>query len=123
LPLGTRLDVRAPYYRAFSLSATIEAMPRRAPADIAAAVRQTLRQGFALTSQFAAEPRAFGVPVTTRDVAALIRHAPGVRRIGQLALSANGAVDTVEMGAYSLPRLDLASSSISVTRMGEAGAP
>lgn len=123
MPLGTRLDVRAPDYRAFSLSATLEAMPRRDPADIEAAVRQKLREGFALTPRPGIETRPFGASVTTRDVAALIRRVPGVKRVSELTLRGNGNTGTIRMSAFSLPRLDLAGSSISVLRAGAAGAP
>lgn len=117
MPLGTRLSVRAPVYRAFTLTARVEALPRRNPDDIESAIRDQLRDAFTLTPRRGLEPREFGAPVTRRDLAALIRKASGVRRVISLALLVDGKTeDTLELARRELPRLNLAQSLISVER-------
>ena len=124
LPLGTRLVVRAPDYQAFTLTARIEALPRRNPEEIQKAIRERLRDAFVLTPRAGLEPRHFGAPVTPRDLAALIRKVPGVRRVISLALGVDGkAVDVLKLHRRALPRLDLSATEITVERSGPGGTP
>lgn len=117
LPLGTRLRVRAPVYRSFAVRANVEALPRRNPTDVADAIKQTLRDEFTVVPRRNAEPRKFGTPVSKRDLAALIRGVAGVRRIRDLALLVDGVPrEELALGNTELPRLDIARSSIDVTR-------
>ncbi len=122
MPLGTRLRVRAPRYRSFSVRARIVAMPRRNPADIEQAVKQKLRDAFTLVPRTNLSPREFGAPVTVRDLAALIRAVPGVQRIAELSLLVDGQ-DTKELslGRMELPRIDLAASRIEGQRAPTGG--
>ena len=123
MPLGTRLDVRAPGYLNFSLDARIEVLPRRNPAHVEEAIRQKLRDAFALTPRDNLTLREFGVPVTARDLAALIRSVPGVRRTTALAMAVDGAVATaLTLRRMELARLDLAASHIVAERAPEGGA-
>lgn len=117
IPLGTRLRVRAPVYRAFSLRARFEVLPRRNPDEIAKAVKDRLRDAFTLVPRKNLVPREFGAPVTQRDLAALIRGVSGVRRITELTLSGDGASGgELPLGRVELPRLDLAASDIGAAR-------
>ncbi|MGH8235855.1 MAG: putative baseplate assembly protein, partial [Steroidobacteraceae bacterium] len=123
MPLGTRLRVRAPRYRSFSVRARIVAMPRRNPADIEQAVKQKLRDTFVLVARPNLTPRAFGAPVTVRDLAALIRAVTGVQRIDELTMLVDGQ-DTkqLSLGRMDLPRLDLTASRIEGQRAPSGGA-
>jgi hypothetical protein len=123
MPLSTRLTVRAPGYRSFSLNASIEVLPRRNPADIEQAVRLRLRDAFTLVPRANLTPREFGAPVTARDLAALIRAVPGVRRTIELVMSVGGnIVPELVPKRLELARLDLASSQITAQRASDGGA-
>ena len=123
MPLGARLDVRAPSYRDFTLRARVEALPRRNPADIDVAIRTRLRDAFALTPRRGVEPRAFGSKVSPRDLAALIRTVPGVRRVISLAMLVGGqSVQVLAPARQGLPRLILGKDSIAVERAGGGAA-
>jgi predicted phage baseplate assembly protein len=122
MPLGTRLLVRAPGYRTFSLLARVEVMPRRDPAEIEAAVRNKLRDAFTLVPRAHLRPREFGAPVSARDLAALIRAVPGVRRIVALSMSVQGReAKQLLLKRVELPRLDLAASRIEAVRASAGG--
>lgn len=117
MPLGTRLRVRAPAYRAFTIDARIEAMPRRNPTDIENSIRDKLREAFMLTRRAGTEPRELGAPVSSRDIAALIRKVPGVRRVVSLALLVDGvSVDPLKLARVELPRLSFAQSHFKIDR-------
>jgi hypothetical protein len=117
MPIGTRLLVRAPGYRAFSLRASVEVLPRRDPGEIATAVKNKLRGAFTLVPRAGLTPREFGAPVSARDLAALIRTVPGVRRIVALTMSVDGQdVKQLVLERVELPRLDLAASRIEAVR-------
>lgn len=117
MPLGTRLDVRAPNYRDVTPRARVEALPRRDPADIDVAIRAKLRDAFALTPRQNVEPREFGAKVTPRDLAALIRTVPGVRRVLSLTLLVDGRnAQEVAPARHGLPRLKLDKDSVTVER-------
>jgi hypothetical protein len=121
LPLGMRLRVRAPSYKAFSIQGRVEAQPRRNPTDIEAAIRARLRDAFLLTPRAGLHPRKLGAPVSTRDLAAEIRRTPGVRRVLDLKLLAGGAaVSVLKLGPLELPRLDLVASGFEIERAGSA---
>lgn len=123
MPLGTRLRVRAPGYRSFSLRARIVAMPRRNPADVEQAVKQKLRDAFTLAPRPNLTPREFGAPVTVRDLAALIRAVPGVQRMAELSMLVEGKeTKELTLGRMDLPRLDLAASRIEAQRAPAGGA-
>ncbi|MDM0085094.1 putative baseplate assembly protein [Variovorax sp. J31P179] len=122
MPLGTRLLVRAPGYRAFSLHASVEVLPRRDPDEIATAVTNKLRDAFTLVPRPHHTPRDFGAPVSARDLAAMIRAVPGVRRIVALTMSADGQdVKQLLLKRVELPRLDLVASRIDAVRASPGG--
>lgn len=122
MPLGTRLLVRAPGYRAFSLRASVEVMPRRDPKEVEQAVRNRLRDAFTLVPRAGLRPREFGAPVSARDLAALIRGVPGVRRIVALAMSVDGREEKqLLLKRVELPLLDLAASRIDAVRASSGG--
>lgn len=124
MPLGTRLLVRGPAYRSFSLRATIEVLPRRDPDEIAVAVRKKLVDAFALVPRAGVTPREFGTPVNVHDLAALIRAVPGVRQVSALVMSVDGTdVKQLPLTRVELPRLDLAASRIEPARAAVAGTP
>jgi hypothetical protein len=117
LVLGTRLQVRAPHYRTFSVRAQIELQPRHDPEVVYAAVKQALRDAFTLVPRQGLEPRKFGAPVSQRDLAALIRRVTGVRRIIELSLQVErAAAMELQLKPTELPRLDLDASDIKVVR-------
>lgn len=123
IPLGTRLRVRAPGYRSFSVTAHVEVLPRRDPVAVVDAVRLRLRDAFTLVPRPGLPPREFGTPVSTRDLAALIRSVPGVRRIVELTLAVDGSTaNSVAVRRLELPRLDLAATSITAERVAAEGA-
>jgi predicted phage baseplate assembly protein len=123
MPLGVRLDVRAPAYRDFTLRARVEALARRNPSDVDAAIRTRLRDAFALTPRRDVEPRTFGAKVSPRDLAALIRTVPGVRRVISLSMLVDGQPAQVLAPArHGLPRLVLGADSITVERFAGGGA-
>ena len=122
MPLGTRLRVRAPGYRTFSLRASVEVMPRRDPDEIKAAVRNRLRDAFTLVPRAGFRPREFGAPVSNRDLAALIRGVAGVRRIATLTMQVDGRDQTqLSLRRVELPRIDLAASRIDAVRAPAGG--
>ena len=117
LLLGTRLQVRAPHYRTFSVRAQIEVQPRRDPQAVHAAIKKALRDAFTLVPRQGLEPRKFGAPVSQRDLAALIRRVAGVRRIVELSLQVDrAAVPELQLKPTELPRLDLDASDVKVVR-------
>jgi len=117
LPLGTRLVVRAPDYRPFTLQLAIEAQPRRDPAGIRSAVLTALKKAFALAPRGGQTTRPLGVRVTSRDIAGIVRKIPGVLRATTVHLVVDGQVtDLLEVGRSGLPRLDLSAPDITVTR-------
>jgi predicted phage baseplate assembly protein len=105
LPLGTRLAVRAPRYVSFSVVAQIIAAQKRDPASIQQAVTRELTRRLALVSEAGAPQRAFGAPVSHRDVAAWIRGVEGVRGIRTLQLldASGAALTTISLPARGLP--------------------
>jgi hypothetical protein len=124
MPLGTRLTVRAPLYRSFSLRASIEVLPRRDPADVAAAVKDKLLDAYTLVPRPGLAPREFGTPVSARDLSALIRGVAGVRRIAALEMMVDGkAAMQLSPKRTELPRLDLAASRIDAVRAASGGTP
>jgi hypothetical protein len=124
MPLGTPLTVRAPVYRDLALRLIVEAQPRRNPAEVEAAIHQSLRANLALTPRPGIEPLALGAPLSTRDIAALVRRVPGVRRILELELLSGGRrIDTLKVGSSGLPRLRLSDSQIGAQRASAKGAP
>lgn len=124
MPLGTRLLVRGPGYRSFSLRARIEVLPRRDPGKIAVAVRKKLLDAFALVPRDGLTPRHFGTAVNVHDLAALIRTVPGVRGVSALVMSVDGTdVKQLLLTRVELPRLDLAASRIEPARAAVGGTP
>jgi hypothetical protein len=126
VPLGTRLGVTAPRYVAFFVRARLAAEPGRDPGTVEADVRKELTDRLALVrSTPGAAPRAPGVPVTQRDVAAWMRGVDGVRRVDDVQLvRANGkATDKVAVPRGGLPRLDPARTTIEVARSAPGSAP
>jgi hypothetical protein len=117
LLLGTRLQVRAPQYRTFSVRAQVEVQPRRDPDAILKDIRKALRDAFTPIPRQGLEPRKLGAPVSQRDLAALIRRVAGVRRIAELSLQVDrAAASDLQLKPNEMPRLDLEASDIKVVR-------
>lgn len=128
MPLGSRLVVAAPRYVGFFVRATLEAKQGRDPAVVHKAVETELGKRLALVSSSPdITPRAPGVPVTRRDVAAWIRAVDGVRRVVELELIravGKESVKEIAVPRGGLPRFDLArSSTLKVNRPGPGSAP
>jgi hypothetical protein len=124
MPLGSRLRVKAPQYVTFTINAAIETPPGIDPLDVKGRVTQALSEHFQLVPPSpAAQAVEPGVPVSKRDVAALIRRIDGVNRIGALSLltAAAGPVDPVAVPANGLAKLDLENSQLLVARPGAPG--
>jgi predicted phage baseplate assembly protein len=120
--LGSRLRVTAPKYVRFTISATIEAEPRKEPGEVCGNVKEELRKRLALVADGSgAKPRPFGLRVDRRDLAAWIQKLPGVRMVRELSIQieGRGAVDSVEVAKDGLPSIDLPNSSFTVVRSGE----
>jgi predicted phage baseplate assembly protein len=125
MPLGSRLVVAAPRYVDFFIRASLEVEPGRDPAVVRAAVDAELAKRLApVSSSPDVTPRAAGVPVARRDVAAWIRGVAGVRRVIRLELvraSTRQAVDDVAVPRGGLPRFDRVRSTIEMSRPGPGG--
>jgi predicted phage baseplate assembly protein len=123
MPLGTRLLVRAPDYRGFGVKAALAVQPRRDPEAVLEKVRAKLRDAFAMAPREGLVLREFGVPLTARDLAALLRSVPGVQCVSALSLVVEGAeLKELSLSRYQLARLDLASSTLTVAPVTQ-GAP
>jgi hypothetical protein len=119
--LGTRLRVTAPRYVGFSIGARIEAEPRIDPKDARAPVVGELARRLRLVAgRPGGEERAFGRPLTRRDLAAWIEALPDVRRVISLEIrpEAGGTAETLPLPRTGLPRIDLAGSAIELVRGG-----
>lgn len=119
LPLGQRLQVRAPTYVPFRVDLQIEAMPGHAEAVVEAGVRDVLKHRLTLVSNRAGGMhRALGLGVTQRDLAAWVRTAEGVRRILSLRLldGQGKAIESVAVSRFGLPRIALNESAVRVQR-------
>jgi predicted phage baseplate assembly protein len=123
ITLGTRLNVIAPTYVAFQVSATLMALAARDPATIKAAAMDALRERLALVDIGSGTPRAPGVPVTRLDLTAWLRRIDGVARVVdvQLTLTTGTRVDQVDVPPDGLPRFDAAQSTIDVQRANAGG--
>jgi hypothetical protein len=126
VPLGTRLEVVAPTYILFSISANLESELGRDPARVKQDVETALKSRLTLVDTGAGMAvRAPGASVSPRDVAAWIRLVPGVSRIITLQLfdSAGREIKTtVAVPPRGLPRYDFRNSAVSVSRSGRGGA-
>lgn len=127
VPLGSRLMVVAPRYAEFFVRARLEAGRGRDPAAVRKDVEAELGRRLTLANTSPeVTPRAPGIPVERRDVAAWIRAVDGVRRVIEFALirtSDNKAVDRIEVPAGGLPRFALARSALEVDRPGPGVMP
>jgi predicted phage baseplate assembly protein len=119
MTLGSRLVVRAPKYVDFTIRARADAVDSRDPVAVAGEIRSEIAQRLVLVDPGGhGKVRDFGVGLSRRDIAAWIRAVPGVQRITEVSvLDGNGhAVDPLDVPPRGLPRIDLAASSIDVTR-------
>jgi hypothetical protein len=118
MPLGSRLIVTGPRYVTFTVNATIETQRGIDPAQVKSAVLNALTAHFQLVpSSASAHPVQAGTPVSTRDVAALIRQVPGISRIMALSLAAGAAPGkSVEVPPNGLAKLDIDHSQVTVAR-------
>jgi predicted phage baseplate assembly protein len=123
MPLSTRLTVIAPQYVSFTIVASLESLPGENPQNVKADVEAALRAHWELvpTSPTAQVPGP-GVPVSRRDVAALIRSVAGVGRILKLLLR-EAAADTgkITIPRGALARFDFSGSRIDVARPAPGG--
>lgn len=115
IPLGTRLTVKAPAYRDFSIQTEIEVYTGLDPTVVQKAVQDALAARLALTGRGARTP---GVPVNRRDIAAWIRQVDGVSRVKSLELrdSSDVAVRSIVVTRSGLPRWKQAESTITASR-------
>jgi predicted phage baseplate assembly protein len=122
--LGARLEVIAPRYVDFSIDATLEVELGRDPGTVRKAVDTTLNKRLALVSTNHSAERAFGVPVTERDVVSWLRSVPGVARVVsvQLRTADRRRTDVVNVRPTGLPRHRADRDEISVRRPGGGGA-
>ena len=122
--LGSRLVVAAPRYVAFAVHARIEPEPKKDPAQVKRSVLEELAKRLALVSSRPGVPqRAFGLPVTRRDLTAWIQALPDVRRVTalQVVLADGKAASEVKVPRNGLPRIDIAQSKIEVVRATAGG--
>jgi predicted phage baseplate assembly protein len=119
LPLGQRLQVRAPAYVPFRVDLHIEAVRGYSEASVEAAVRGTLRERMALVaSRPGGTQRAMGLGVTQRDLAAWVRKVDGVLRILSLRLfdGQGKPIEAVVVTRLGLPKIALGASTVRVQR-------
>jgi len=119
-PLGSRLAVIAPRYVEFTITATVEAEPRKNPDDVRAHVRHEIARRLTLVSDKPGTPqRPFGLSVSRRDLVAWVLALPDVRQVRALSIQVAGrAADQVDVSSTGLPRIDLDNSRIDVLRNG-----
>jgi hypothetical protein len=115
MQLGTRLIVKGPTYSDFSIEASVEVYSSLDPATVKKSIAETLLKRLTLVGS---SPRAPGIPVNKRDVAAWLRGVDGVKRITKLELTdAKGSATTsVAVGRSGLPRWKKSESKITVAR-------
>lgn len=127
IPLGSRLVVVAPHYVEFFIRASLEAEQGRDPAVVRTAVEAALLRRLSLVSASPdVTPRAPGVPVTSRDVAAWIRAVDGVRRVVRLEVvcaATRESTDIIAVRRGGLPRFNLVRSTLDVSRPGARSIP
>jgi len=127
MPLGSRLVVTAPRYVEFFIRGAFECDQGRDPTVVHRDVETELGKRLALVSSSPdVTPRAPGVPVAHRDVAAWIRGVAGVRRIIRLELVRVGrreGQEEITVPRGGLPRFDATRSTLDVTRPGPRTAP
>lgn len=115
VPLGTRLVVKGPAYRDFSIHAAVEVYAGLDPTAIRKTIYDALAKRLSLIGPSALTP---GVRVNKRDVAAWILKVEGVRRISELELrDANGTTTTsIKVTRSGLPRWTRTQSTFTVNR-------
>ncbi|HKP35973.1 MAG TPA: putative baseplate assembly protein [Pyrinomonadaceae bacterium] len=120
IPLGSRLKVAAPHYVEFFINAVLEVNQGLKPSAVKEEIEKELKKRLALVDQgTGVPPRAPGVPVTRRDMAAWMRATDGVKRVIELKLRrANGQIVDKEIKAprNGLPRCLFVRNSIEVKR-------
>lgn len=120
MALGSRLVVVAPSYVDFVVRGVVEADRGRDTAALEGAIKSMLARRLALVDDGPdVTPRAPGVPVSRRDVAAWIRGVAGVRRVTKVELVHAGAAKAAEeivVPRGGLPRF--VESRIDVVRQG-----
>jgi len=112
------LTVTGPRYVTLTVNATIETQRGIDPAQVKSAVLNALTAHFQLVpSSASAHPVQAVTPVSTRDVAALVRQVPGISRIMALILAAGAAPGkSVEVPPNGLAKLDIDHSQVTVAR-------
>jgi hypothetical protein len=126
LPLGQRLVVRMPRYVELRIRAELVAAPNQDPQLVAANLRTLLETRLATLPQ-GAESSAWrlGRNLTSTQLKAWLRSAPGIARVVSVELSANGETardGIVRFGVNGLPKLVLESSDLKVARFSKGGA-
>lgn len=118
MPLGNRLRVIGPQYVTFTVNATLETLRGTDPIQVRSAVLNALTDHFKLVpSSPTARAVQPGVPVATRDIAALVRQVAGINRIIALSLMTGAdSVTSVPVPANGLAKLDLENSKIVIAR-------
>jgi hypothetical protein len=117
--LGSRLRVIAPRYVTFSVTAVIEAEPMKDPEDVRRKAIKEIETRLTLVSDKPnGRQRAFGMPVSRRDLTAWLQALPDVRRVIELSilLSGGGQADEVQLPANGLPRFDPSQADIKAVR-------
>lgn len=123
--LGSRLRVIAPRYIEFTISAQLEAEPGQNPEDVRRHVIEQIAERLTVvTDKPGVRVRAFGLPVTRRDLTAWIQKLPDVRKILELTVRVPGGVvgDSVRLPTNGLPLFDRVGSEVQVVRGGSGDA-
>jgi hypothetical protein len=86
------------------------------------AIEEIKRRLTPVSDKPSVQERAFGLPVSRRDIAAWIQKLPDVRQVRELSIQVTGKgdVDPVDLPRNGLPLFDLGNSDIQVVR-GNAG--
>ena len=117
MPLGTRLQVRAPAYVRFVVQATLRARAGFDPAQVAKDAMARLVSAF-VPETSGEDVLASGRDVSMRDVAAQLREVTGVARVSALELRdpAGGVQSVLRVPPHGLAWLDRKSSKVVVER-------
>jgi predicted phage baseplate assembly protein len=123
VPLGSRLSVIAPDYVRFTIALAAESEPTMDPASVGHnIVIEIARRLTLIRDNPGTDERGFGIPVTSRDIAAWIQALPEVRTVSNVVIrvSGQGVRDQVKLPRHGLPVFDADKSDIRVQR-GDSG--
>jgi len=117
--LGRRLNVIAPTYVDFTVTATVLSLLGRDPSAVQKDIETTLIRRLQLIDpRSGSAQREFGVTVSRSDVSAWLRSVPGVQRVLDVSvlLGSGPAAAPLNVPPRGLPRFDFASSAIRALR-------